>query len=82
MAKCIIECCDNIIKPRSRLTICATCRSSLYNWRRRKVGEVIARRQRLHKYDDRMRTIVSDDTMEKKSKMVHISSARRARRAG
>jgi hypothetical protein len=65
---CIIENCGNELSERSTLEICPTCRSSLYNWRKRKPAAVIERRKRLRKYDARMSTIVNDDAMEGKSK--------------
>lgn len=52
--------CGNELKPNSQLDTCQTCRSSLYYWRKKRPAEVLDRRRRLRKYDDRLDTLIGD----------------------
>lgn len=79
---CDIEGCDEEIKPGSKLPTCHLCRASIGSWGKRRPAEVLARRERLKKYDCRMATLVDDQGRKvKSSKVVNIESAR-ARRHG
>jgi hypothetical protein len=57
MAICIL-CEENELAPRSRLTTCSNCRSSMGLWGRRPAAEVLLRRRKLHIYDLRMENVV------------------------
>lgn len=76
---CVIPNCGEAIKPGSKLSVCHVCRSSLYSWNKRRPAEVLDRRLRLHKYDARMATIVDDSELEKRSRVVNITTARKRR---
>lgn len=52
--------CGNELSGRSQLTTCQTCRSSLYYWKKKRPAEVLDRRRRLHKYDDRLTVLIGD----------------------
>lgn len=57
MAICVL--CEEVeLSPRSKLTTCRNCRSSIGVWGRRPMIEVLNRRRKLHIYDMRMETVV------------------------
>jgi hypothetical protein len=64
---CIIDSCENPLSPRSKLTICETCRSGMGTWLKRRPAEVIERRRKLHMYDSRMDQLV-DYKADKKAR--------------
>jgi hypothetical protein len=51
---CLIDNCDEDLRPGSRLAICEKCRATMHRWRKRSPADVMARRSRLAKYSDRM----------------------------
>lgn len=84
MAKlCIIAGCDEEIAEGSRLDTCHLCRASINSWNKRRPAEVVARRERLKKYDCRMATLVDDAGVKVKDlpkNVVSIGKARAMRR--
>jgi hypothetical protein len=53
--KCLIEHCDN---EGGKITgRCKNCNASLCRWDKRKPVEVLARRNKLHLYDNRMEAV-------------------------
>lgn len=80
---CIIAGCDEAIDPGSKLDTCKLCRASINSWNKRRPAEVVARRERLKKYDCRMATLVDDEGVKIKDlpkNVVSIGTARALRR--
>lgn len=49
---CIISACDEPERPRSKL--CQNCASNLYTWKKKGARRIMARREKLQKWNDRM----------------------------
>lgn len=75
--QCIIEGCDNILSPRSKLDTCPTCRASLCQWDKRPVSEILERKEKLTKYRARMSTIVADEVQDTRKRGVAEPTGKR-----
>jgi hypothetical protein len=51
---CEVEECGNRLPEGSELTTCWQCRAGFRYWRKKKPAEVMLRRRRLRKYQDRL----------------------------
>lgn len=63
---CVIAGCEEELPEGRRLDECINCRASINMWKRRGVRAVVERRERLAKYDNRMKTLIGPKAVEVK----------------